>query len=137
MDAVPFRQFLSSKVYASEEDLSEAVGRDKGADEFCRWLLHPCEDWRRRRSIGDYIQQGDRRSLNCLPTPWFCTVEPECFNIWCVLHKRCRPKTKTSTSVHPPVVCNNGAWLTWVNVLTMYPHLPFKHKMCAQFFGSP
>ena len=30
MDAAPFRQFLSSKVYASKEDLSEAVGVDKG-----------------------------------------------------------------------------------------------------------
>ena len=32
MDAAPFRQFLSLNVYASKEDLSEAVGRDKGAD---------------------------------------------------------------------------------------------------------
>ena len=39
MDAAPFRQFLSSKVYAWKEDLSEAVGRDKGADEFCTWVL--------------------------------------------------------------------------------------------------
>ena len=36
MDAAPFRQFLSSKVYASKEDLSEAVGVDKGADAFVR-----------------------------------------------------------------------------------------------------
>ena len=39
MDAAPFRHFLSSKVYASKEDLSEAVRRDKGADEFCTWVL--------------------------------------------------------------------------------------------------
>ena len=39
MDAAPFRHFLSSKVYASKEDLSEAVGVDKGADAFCTWVL--------------------------------------------------------------------------------------------------
>ena len=39
MDAAPFRQFLSSKVYASKEDLSKAVGVVKGADAFCTWVL--------------------------------------------------------------------------------------------------
>ena len=61
MDAAPFRQFLSSKVYASKEDLSEAVGRDKGADEFCTWVLDLRFEWRSRRSVGEYIQQRDSR----------------------------------------------------------------------------
>ena len=45
MDAAPFRQFLSSKVYASKEDLSEAVGVDKGADAFCTWVLDLRLEW--------------------------------------------------------------------------------------------
>ena len=52
MDAAPFRQFLSSKVYASKEDLSEAVGVDKGADAFCTWVLDLRLEWRSRRSVG-------------------------------------------------------------------------------------
>ena len=30
---------------------------------------------------------------------WFCVVEQELFNIWSVLHERCRPQTKKSTTV--------------------------------------
>ena len=81
MDAAPFRQFLSSKVYASKEDLSEAVGRDKGADEFCMWVLDLRFEWRSRRSVGEDIQQRDMRTVNCLPDPWFCVAEQEVFNI--------------------------------------------------------
>ena len=55
MDVAPFRQFLSSKVYAPKEDLSEAVGRDKGANEFCMWVLDLRFEWRSRRSVGEYI----------------------------------------------------------------------------------
>ena len=53
MDAVPFQQFLKSKVCATKQDLSGAVGGDKGVDEFCQWVL----DLRvgGRKSIGDYI----------------------------------------------------------------------------------
>ena len=57
MDPAPFRQFLSSKVYASKEDLSEAVGVDKGAGAFCTWVLDLRFEWRSRRSVGEYIQQ--------------------------------------------------------------------------------
>ena len=59
MDAAPFRQFLSSKVYASKEDLSEAVGRDKGADEFCTWVLDLRFEWRSRRSSDDSGDEVD------------------------------------------------------------------------------
>ena len=75
MDAAPFRQFHSSKVYASKEDLSEAVGRDKGADEFCTSVLDLRFEWRSRRFVGEYIQQRDRRAVNCLPDPWFRVAE--------------------------------------------------------------
>ena len=101
MDAAPFRQFLSSKVYASKEDLCEAVGRDKGADEFCTWVLDLRFEWRSRRSVGQYIQQRDRRTVNCLPDPWFGVAEQEFFNIWSVLHKRCRPRAKSAMGVQP------------------------------------
>ena len=63
MDAAPFRQFLSSKVYASKEDLSEAVGVDKGADAFCTWVLDLRLEWRSRRSVGEYIQQRESGPL--------------------------------------------------------------------------
>ena len=101
MDAAPFRQFLSSKVYASKEDLSEAVGVDKGADAFCTWVLDLRLEWRSRRSVGEYIQQRDRRSVNCLPDQWFRVAEQEIFNIWSVLHKRCRPRAKRAVGVQP------------------------------------
>ena len=57
MDAAPFRQFLSSKVYASKDDLSEVVGRDKGADEFCTWVFDLRFEWRSR---------SKKKSLPCL-----------------------------------------------------------------------
>ena len=101
MDAAPFRQFLSSKVYASKEDLSEAVGRDRGADEFCTWVLDLRFEWRSRRSVGEYIQQRDKRTVNCLPDQWFRVAEQEVFNIWSVLHKRCRPRAKRAVGVQP------------------------------------
>ena len=101
MDAAPFRQFLSSKVYASKEDLSEAVGVDKGADAFCTWVLDLRLEWRSRRSVGEYIQQRDRRTVNCLPDQWFRVAEQEIFNIWSVLHKRCRPRAKRAVGVQP------------------------------------
>ena len=47
MDAAPFRQFLSSKVYASKEDLSEALGVDEGANAFCTWVLDLRLEWRK------------------------------------------------------------------------------------------
>ena len=53
MDAIPFRQFLKSKVYATKEDLSDAVGRDKGVEEFCQLVLR--DHYRGIKSIGDYI----------------------------------------------------------------------------------
>ena len=89
MDAAPFRQFLSSKVYASKEDLSEAVGVDKGADAFCTWVLDLRLEWRSRRSVGEYIQQRDRQTVNCLPDQWFRVAEQEIFNIWSVLGGIC------------------------------------------------
>ena len=101
MDAAPFRQFLSSKVYASKEDLSEAMGVDKGADAFCTWVLDLPLEWRSRRSVGEYIQQRDRRTVNCLPDQWFRVAEQEIFNIWSVLHKRCRPRAKRAVGVQP------------------------------------
>ena len=55
MDAVPFRRFLKSKVYATKEDLS-AIGKDNGVDQICPWALDLRDDYRGRRSIGDYIQ---------------------------------------------------------------------------------
>ena len=58
MDAAPFRQFLSSKVYASKEDLSNAVGVDKGADAFCTWVLDLRLEWRSRRSVGENPNKG-------------------------------------------------------------------------------
>ena len=101
MDAAPFRQFLSSKVYASKEDLSEAVGVHKGADAFCTWVLDLRLEWRSRRSVGEYIQQRDRRTVNCLPDQWFRVAEQEIFNIWSVLHKRSRPRAKRAVGVQP------------------------------------
>ena len=101
MDAAPFRQFLSSKVYASKEDLFEAVRVDKGADAFCTWVLDLRLEWRSRRSVGEYIQQRDRRTVNCLPDQWFRVAEQEIFNIWSVLHKRCRPRAKRAVGVQP------------------------------------
>ena len=38
---------------------------------------------------------------------------------------------------NPRVVCNVGVWLTWVNVLTMYPPLLFKEQLRAPVFGRP
>ena len=99
MDAAPFWRFLSSKVYASNEDLSEVVGRDKGADEFCTWVLDLRFEWRSRRSVGEYIQQRDRRTVHCLPDPWFRVAEQEFFNIWSVLHKRYGPRAKRAIGV--------------------------------------
>ena len=101
MDVATFRQLLSSKVYASKEDLSEAVNRDKGADEFSTWVLDLRFDWRSRRSVGEYIQQRDMRTVNCLPDPWFRVVEQGFLNIWSVLHKRCRPRAKRAIGVQP------------------------------------
>ena len=101
MDAAPFRQFLISKVYASKEDLSEARGRDKGADEFCTWVLDLRFEWRSRRSVGEYIQQRDKRTVNCLLDTWFRVAEQEFFNIWSVLHNRCGPRSKRAIGVQP------------------------------------
>ena len=137
MDAAPFRQFLSSKVYASKEDLSEAVGVDKGAAAFCTWVLDLRLEWRSRRSVGEYIQQRDRRTVNCLPDQWFRVAEQEIFNILSILHKRCRPRAKRAQVFNPRVVCNVGVWLTWVNVLTMCPPLQFKEQLRAPVFGRP
>ena len=55
MDAAPFRQFLSSKVYASKEDLSEAVGVDKGADAFCMWVLDLRLEWGWSGEVGGLL----------------------------------------------------------------------------------
>ena len=38
---------------------------------------------------------------------------------------------------NPRVVCNVGVWLTWVNVLTIYPVLLFKEQLRAPVFGRP
>ena len=38
---------------------------------------------------------------------------------------------------NPRVVCKVGVWLTWVNVLTMYPPLQFKAQLLAPVFGRP
>ena len=101
MDAAPFRQLLSSKVYASKEDLSEAVGRDIGTDEFCTWVLDLQFEWRSRRSVGEYIPQRDRWTFNCLLDQWSRVAEQEVFNIWSVLHKRCRQRAKRAVGVQP------------------------------------
>ena len=56
MDVVPFRQFLKSKPYTTSEDISDAVGQDKGVDELCQWRLDLRDGRRGRKSIGDCIQ---------------------------------------------------------------------------------
>ena len=101
MDVVLFRQFLKSKVYATKEDLSDALGKDKGVDEFYQWVLDLRDDYRGRKYIGDHIQQRERCTVNTLPDFWYRAAEQECFDIWSVLHKRCRPCTKRPTNVHP------------------------------------
>ena len=92
MDAIPFRQFLRSKVYASKEELSDAAGRccrqaDEGTEDFCQWVPARWDDWRSRPSVGEYIQQRDSCKLCFLRELWFRVVEQELFNIWSVLHK--------------------------------------------------
>ena len=41
------------------------------------------------------------RTVNCLPDPWFRVAQQEFFNIWFVLHKRCRPHAKRAIAVQP------------------------------------
>ena len=72
MDAVPFRQFLKSKVSATNEDLSDVVGKDKGVDKFRQWGLDLRDDYRDRKSIGDCIQQ--REGVPLIQYPIFGTV---------------------------------------------------------------
>ena len=137
MDAAPFRQFLSLKVCASKEDLSEAVGVDKGADVFCAWVLDLRLEWRRRRSVGEYIQQRDRRTVDCLPDQWFCVAEQEIFNIWCVLHKSCRPRAKRAVGVQPKSRVQRRCLAHMGQCFTMYPPLQFKEQLRAPVFGRP
>ena len=54
-DVVPFRYFLKSNVYATKEDVSYAVGKDKGVDKFYPSVLDLRDDWPGRKSIGDCI----------------------------------------------------------------------------------
>ena len=100
MAAVRFRQFLKFKVYAAKEDLSYAVGKDKGVDKFCQWVLHLRDDWRGRKSLGDGIQQRDRRTVNAVTDPRYHVAEQACLNIWSVLRKRCGPRINSPTNVH-------------------------------------
>ena len=51
MDIVPFRQFLKSKVYATKEDVSDVVGRDKGVDEFGQWVLDLRDNYGGKKSM--------------------------------------------------------------------------------------
>ena len=58
-DATPFRRFLGGRLYASKEELSQDVGKEKHVDEFCKWVLDLRGDKLCRNSIGDLIQQDD------------------------------------------------------------------------------
>ena len=137
MDAAPFRQFLSSKVYASKEDLSEAVGRDKGADAFCTWVLDLRLEWRSRRSVGEYIQQRDRRTVNCLPDQWFRVAEQDIFNIWSVLHKRCRPRAKRAVGVQPKSRVQRRCLAHMGQCSYHVPSFAVQGQLRAPVFGRP
>ena len=125
MDAVPFRQFLCSKVYASKEELSDVVGRNEGAEDFCQWVLALRDDWRSRRSVGEYIQQRHRRKLRFLPSFGFVLLSKTYLTFGLSYIKDVVPKPRGQQLSNLLVVYSIDVWLTWVGVRIVYRPLLF------------
>ena len=135
MDGVRFRHILKSKVYATKEDQSHAVAKDKVVDEFRQWVLDLRHDYQVRKSIGDYVQQGGKRTLLkylgvVLPSRSVSTFVASCIKD-VVLVKRSQQMTI------PRVVSNAAVFCTWVNVPPMSLRSPFKLTPYVVFFGMP
>ena len=93
MDAAPFRSFLGKRIFAGANELIQAIATCRETSAFVHWALDLRWDPRTRRTPGDVLHELTREELGFKPAVWFTRDREEIFNLWRLLHQRCKPRS--------------------------------------------